>query len=175
MINSFRPVYVYSLAYSLFTVPFIFLVLRREKNSFLLFFVVTFLPWVRVPNITFQHAALSTTGDTGLRLGCTGLWHRPGVQFLLCTAFHRLSAVFSFYPLKIPFCPSWFPHYEGFFLIEKISSHFQLPARVAALFFDSCFPFFLFLSSCEEIFLVLLGAWSLPLIFSRCSGELFHL
>jgi len=145
MINSFRPVYVYSLAYSLFTVPFIFLVLRREKNSFLLFFVVTFLPWVRVPNITFQHAALSTTGDTGLRLGCTGLWHRPGVQFLLCTAFHRLSAVFSFYPLKIPFCPSWFPHCEGIFPRVGTFPCIQLPARVTIPFFDSSFISFVLL------------------------------
>ena len=58
----------------------------------------------------------------------------------------------------------------GIFLIGKISSHLQLPAREAGPFFDSCFPFFLFLASCEEIFLVLLGAWSLPLMFSRHSG-----
>ena len=86
----------------------------------------------------------STTGDTQLRLGCVRLRHRPWAQFSLCPAFRRLSAVFSFDPLKVSFCPSWFPHCEGGFLSGETSPHLQLPARVAGPFFDSSFLFSFF-------------------------------
>ena len=46
------------------------------------------------------------TGDSEFRLECAELWCRSCVQFLLCLAFHRPSAVFSFDPPKFLFCPS---------------------------------------------------------------------
>ena len=81
----------------------------------------------------------SATGNTQFKLGCTGMWHRPHTQFLLCPAFHRPSPVFSFNFLKVPFCPSCFPHCEGVFLRAGTSSHLQLLPRVSGPFFDSFF------------------------------------
>ena len=47
-----------------------------------------------------------TTGDSRFRLECTELPYRSCMRFLLCLAFHRPSAVFSFDSLKFLFCPS---------------------------------------------------------------------
>ena len=46
------------------------------------------------------------TGDSQLWLECAEQRCRPCVQFLLCPAFHRPSAAFSFDPPKVLFCPS---------------------------------------------------------------------
>ena len=74
-------------------------------------------------------------GDSWLRLESVKLWCRPCVQFLLCPAFHTLSASFSFYPPYGWFCPSWFPHHAGFFHVCRTSLHLQLPTRVASPLF----------------------------------------
>ena len=84
----------------------------------------------------------STTRDTQLKLlGFAELQCGPCTQFLLFPAFHRLSAALSFNPMKISFCPSWFPHCEGIFLSVGNSSHLQLPIRVADPFWFPI-PFF---------------------------------
>ena len=128
----------------------------------------------------------STAGDTQLRLGCAGLWHRPRIQFTLpCLVgtiyfvlFSRLSAASPSIPLKVPFCPSWFPHCEGSGFSECGNfSSLLSPCQNYWFLFWFLFSFFVsfFWPNCEAIFLVLLGIWSLLLIFSRCSVKLFHL
>ena len=77
----------------------------------------------------------------------SGLPHRLRVQFLICTAFHRLSTEFSFDLLKVPFCLSWFPHHEGVFLNVGPSSHLQFPTRVLVFFFF-LIPLFFFSFFC---------------------------
>ena len=93
-----------------------------------------------LPGSTFQTSLssippTSTIGDTQLRLECAGWQYRPSVQFLLCLAFHRLSAAFSFDSLKVPFCPSQFAHHEEVFLIVETCPHLQLPTRIAGPLF----------------------------------------
>ena len=85
-------------------------------------------------------------GDTRLRLGCAVLQHRPYTQVLLCLAFQRPVAAFPSNPLKLPLCPSRFPHHEGTGLSVGTSPHLQLPSRDAGPFPFLTF-FFFFLSS----------------------------
>lgn len=55
----------------------------------------------------------------------------------------RLFTAFSFNPCNSPFCPSWFPHCQGIFLIVGTPPHFQFPASVAGPFL---YFFFILLS-----------------------------
>ena len=74
-----------------------------------------FLTWIGAPNLTFQQPV--HLHNRRLRLGCAGLQHRQSVQFLLCPAFRRPSAVLSFALLEIFSCPSSFPHNQGVIML----------------------------------------------------------
>ena len=111
-------------------------------------------------------------GDSWLRLENMKLWCRQYMQFLLCPAFHTLSASFSFYPPYIWFCPVDFPTMQSFFYTCGTSLHLQLPTRVASplfvilVFFSFFISFFLVV---RRFFLIFLSVWRLLQILSRCS------
>ena len=101
------------------------------------------------------------TDDSRFRLQCAELQYRPCMKFLLYPAFHRLSAEFL-----------WAP--KGPFLSQLISSPWwsfsvcgDLPSPSASS--QGCWSLFWLLFSFFLLSFVLLGVWSLLLMFSRCS------
>ena len=108
----------------------------------------TAVPYL-APNLTFQQPV--HLHNRRLRLGCAGLQHRQCVQFLLCPACKRPSAVLSFALLEIFFLSQLISHqsgcyYVGLFCLFEWGSflHLQLPARLLVLFLIPLF----FISSC---------------------------
>ena len=96
------------------------------------------LPWSTLQLPLSSTQLPSATGDTHLRLGCTGLWHIPCVQILLFLSYHRPVAASN--PLNLVLCPC-FPLCEGASLSVGTSSHLQFPAKGAGPF---PFPLFFF-------------------------------
>ena len=72
------------------------------------------LPGSVLPTSLFSNQSTSTTGD---RLGCAGLQHRQCVQFLLCPACKRPSAVLSFALLEIFFLSQLISHQSGCYYV----------------------------------------------------------
>ena len=143
-----------------------------KLSQFWIFLLLSLRLSLHIPNPGFQHPAPCCPGDTLLRMWRTGQWHRPCVQLLLCPAFHRRIASFSSDPPKVPFCPSWLPHHEWAFLSVGASPYLQFPTSSAGLLLFPLFFLFFFLffiiTGQVRIFLILLGVWGLPLVFSWC-------
>ena len=78
-----------------------------------------------------------------------GFESQSKVQFhmytvLFCPVFHRLSTELSFDPLKVVFCPSWFPTARGF---SKCRNLFSPSVSHHGSWSLVCFLFFFFLLS----------------------------
>ena len=145
-------------------------------------------PWICAANPIFQHPALLHNRRHTTQAGvCRAMARTMHSVYFVLFSWYNLLTLSCFpdcllhspsIPLKVPFCPSWFPHCEGSGFSECGNFSLLLSSCQNYWFlFWFLFSFFLsfFRPNCEAIFLVLLGIWSLLLNFGRCSVKLFHL
>ena len=124
-------------------------------------------PWVHAPSPTFQHPAPPPQQETH----DSGWVHRGAAQTMhavLCPAFHRPSAVFTFEPLNVTFCPSYFPHREGVFWVQGPLFTFSLPPGLLVPFLIPLF-FFSFFRPTQ-----LWGVFSCPFGCAKSSTDVQH-
>ena len=111
------------------------------------------------------------TADIPLRLGHEALWHGPSVYISLCPACHRCASALSSEPPRLPSCPSWSPNHRGVFprcgTLSSPSTPSPHGCRSHSVF--SFLLSFFHPTACQGIFLVLLSAQGILLVFSRCS------